>query len=134
MTILQVGPLQFEATGPHFERLKHGYAFTWPKHDRFGQPPAYQFTGAGPETVDIDGTVYPEYFAGFEELQSLAGRASRPQVVVSGAGDVFGRWIVVGLLMRQGYYRKDGLPRKIDFRISLEKFQGNRAGALGGLF
>jgi len=133
MSLLQVGPMQFQVTGPHFERLKHGHQFVWPKHDRFGQPPAYQFTGAGPETVDIDGTVYPEYFRGFEELQNLAGRGSQPQTVVSGAGDVFGRWIVLKLQLRQSYFNRDGAPRKVDFRISLEKFQGNR-GSGGGLF
>lgn len=130
--LLLVGPLGFKVTGPHFDRLRHSYDFVWPAHERFGQAPAYQFTGAGPEAVDIEGTVYPEYFAGFEALRSLAGRASRPQVVVSGSGDVFGLWIVSSLSTRQSYFDTAGNPRKIDFRIELRKYQGQR-GVIGRL-
>lgn len=126
--LLLVGPLGFQVTGPHFDKLRHSYDFIWPKHDRFASPPAYQFTGAGPEAVDIEGTVYPEYFPGLERLRQLAGRASQPQVVVSGSGDVFGLWIVLGLDTRQSYFDRDGNPRKVDFRIEMEKYQGQRGG------
>jgi len=40
---------------------------------------------------------------------------------------------VLKLQLRQSYFNRDGAPRKVDFRISLEKFQGNR-GSGGGLF
>ena len=41
------------------------------RHERFGVAPHYQFTGAGPEEVEIEGTVYPEYFPGLEDIRRL---------------------------------------------------------------
>jgi hypothetical protein len=132
--LLVIGPLEFEAaTGPHFNSLRHEYEMTWPQHDRFGVAPHYQFTGAGPEELEIDGTVYPEYFRGFEEVRNLPRSGSRPLVVASGSGDVYGQWIVKNVGNMQTYFDRSGNPRKVEFSIRLAKFNA-RAGGLGRLF
>jgi phage protein U len=62
--LLVVGPLEFEASGPHFDKLRHAHEMTWAQHDRFGVAPHHQFTGPGPEDVEID--VDLECGAGFQ--------------------------------------------------------------------
>jgi phage protein U len=133
--LLVIGPLEFEAArGPHFTSLRHQYELSWPQHDRFGQPPNYQFTGAGPEEVGIEGTVYPEYFRGIEEVRNLPRSGSQPLVVASGSGDVYGQWIVKSVSNVETLFDRFGQPRKVDFTIQLCKFNTRSSAALGRLF
>jgi phage protein U len=131
--LLVVGPLEFEATGPHFDKLRHAREMTWAQHDRFGVAPHHQFTGPGPEDVEIDGTVYPEYFPGLEEIRRLPRSASKPVVVASGSGDVYGQWVIRSIENVQTYFSPQGEPRKVQFTIRLAKYNA-RSGSLGRLF
>jgi phage protein U len=131
--LLVVGPLEFEATGPHFEQLRHAHEMSWAQHDRFGVAPHYQFTGAGPEEVEIEGTVYPEYFPGLEDIRRLPRSGSQPVVVASGSGDVYGQWIIKSVENVQTFFTRHGEPRKVQFTIRLAKYNA-RSGSLGRLF
>jgi len=121
MTMLQIGNVQFTVRGPHYEFLRASSQFCWPAQGRFGRRDARQYTGEGDDTVEIEGTIYTDYYGGFSSLTSLKAMARKPQMVVSG-GDVFGRYCITEISNEQTYQDQYGRPRKVTFTIKLERY------------
>ena len=59
---------------------------------------------------------------GFGALARLRSMARRPQMVVSGAGDVFGRWVIEEVANEQTYQDRFGRPAKITFSVKLKRY------------
>lgn len=128
MAMLQVGPVAFRISGPHYDALKHAARYSWPSQGRFGRRDALQFTGEGEETIEVSGTIYPDYFGGFSALATLRSIARRPQMVVSGAGDVMGRWAIEEVANEQTYQDRFGRPAKVTFTARLKRYGEDGAG------
>lgn len=122
MTMLQIGTVQFAVSGPHYDALRHSSQFCWPSQGRFGRRDARQFTGEGDESVEISGAIYTDYYPGFAALERLRSMARTPQFVVSGAGDVLGRYCITEISNEQTYQDQYGRPRKVTFNITLERY------------
>lgn len=130
MAMLQIGRVQFKPRGPAYESLRHSARFEWPAAARFGRRDALQFTGEGEETVEVQGTIYTDYFGGFDAIKRLRAMARIPQMVVSGAGDVFGRWCILEVANVQTYSDAAGRPRKVEFTLQLSRY-GEDGGGFG---
>lgn len=130
MTMLQIGGVQFTVLGPHYDALRHDMAFNWPAQGRMGRRDALQFTGEGEETIEVSGAIYTDYYGGFSALQQLKGMARRPQMVISGAGDVFGRFSIVRISNEQTYQDQFGRPAKVTFTVQLMRY-GEDGGGFG---
>ncbi len=128
MAMLQIGPVAFKISGPHYDSLKHSARFMWPAHGRFGRRDALQSTGEGEETLEVSGTIYPDYFPGFPSLARLRSIARKPQMVVSGAGDVMGRWAIEDVSNEQTYQDRYGRPAKVTFTVRLKRYGEDGAG------
>lgn len=131
MAMLQIGSVAFETTGPHYDKLAHHAKATWARQHRFGRRDALQFTGLGEEPVDVSGTIYPDYYAGFSSLAALRSQMSRPQMVVSGAGDVMGLWVILEVGAEQTFQDPRGRPRKITFSVKLDRYGEDGFGGMG---
>ena len=130
MAMLQIGPVQFTTRGPHYESLRHSAQFMWPAQPRVGRRDALQYTGEGEETVEIAGTIYTDYFGGFSSVAALRALAPVPQLVVSGSGDVFGRYCIVEVANEQTFNDQHGRPRKVTFTVKLQRY-GEDGGGFG---
>lgn len=130
MTMLQIGSVQFSVRGPHYDALRHDFAMNWPAQGRMGRRDALQCTGEGEETIEVSGVIYPDFYGGFSALQTLRGMARRPQMVISGAGDVFGRFAIVGVGNEQTFQDQFGRPAKVTFSIRLMRY-GEDGGGFG---
>ena len=86
----------------------------------------------GEDSVAITGTIYPEYFGGFGSLAVLRAVMPAPQMVVSGAGDVFGLWCIMEVGNEQSYQDAAGRPSKVTFDVKLERYGEDTPGLLGG--
>ena len=125
--MLTFGAVAFEAPGSSYARLRRRSAWRWPSQDRTGRRPAYQFTGPGPENVELEGVIFPLYAGGAlpDALRALAA-TGEPRELTSGAGDgtvnVFGLWVLTEVEdLRTRPYR-DGAPRRIEWRLSLARY------------
>lgn len=122
------------------QSLRRSSAFTWASQERFGRDPALQFTGPGADTIDLDGVIYPHYRGGLgqvDAMRKLAGKG-RPQILVDGRGVVYGRWSILGVEETGSVFMSNGTPRKIEFRISLQRygedsFENSGSDTFGGL-
>ncbi len=131
MAMLQIGRVAFETSGPHYDKLSHHLKATWARQKRFGRRDALQFTGLAEEPVDVSGTIYPDYYGGFSSLASLRAMMSKPQMVVSGAGDVMGLWVILEVGSEQTYQDPAGRPRKVTFSVKLDRYGEDGASGLG---
>lgn len=134
MAMMQIGLVQFKPRGPSYENLKNAAKFMWPSQGRFGRRDALQFTGEGEETVEVTGTIYTDYFDGFGAIKKFKRMARVPQMVVSGAGDVFGLWSIVDVSNVQTFADKAGKPAKVEFTLTLMRYGEDGAGLSGRLF
>lgn len=130
MTMLQIGRVQFSVRGPHYDALRNDFAMNWPAQGRMGRRDALQCTGEGEETIEVSGAIYTDYYGGFGALQQLKAMARRPQMVISGAGDVFGRFSIVRVGNEQTFQDEYGRPRKVTFTVQLMRY-GEDGGGFG---
>lgn len=134
MTMLQIGSVAFTTTGPHYDKLRHSKKFVWARQARFGRSDALQYTGEGEEDVTVSGTIWTDYYAGFGALASLRAMGRSPQMLVSGAGDVFGRWCVLEVANEQTLQDADGVPRKVTFDLKLSRYGEDGVNGIGAVF
>jgi len=133
MPMLQIGSVAFKTTGPHYDKMKSSFTAQWARQKRFGRSDAMQWTGEGEDDVSISGTIYTDYYGGFGALSSLRSMSRSPQMVVSGAGDVFGRWCILNVSNEQTLQDASGKPRKVTFDIKLTRYGEDGFDGLGSL-
>jgi uncharacterized protein len=138
--LVALGPFQFYATAPSFEKLKFEAEFRWAQQERIKREPASQFLGPGERSITLDGVIYPEAFGGAELLSGIhaAARAGTVMAFIamrdqSLQGDVMGLWIVKSIQNTRSYFGRNG-PRKIEFAIMIKSYGPDGAGFPGGLF
>lgn len=121
--MLSFGPVAFEAPASSYARLRRRSAWRWPSQDRSARRPAYQFLGPGPETIELEGVVFPLYAGGAlpDTLRALAA-AGEPRELTGGAGEVFGAWVLTEVEETRSRLYQDGAPRRIEWRLSLARY------------
>jgi phage protein U len=132
MAMLQIGPVAFSVDGPSFDKLKSTAKGEWASQKRFARRNARQWTGYGDDDVVVSGTIYTEYFHGVGSLGTLRALMPYPQMLVSGAGDVFGLWCIEEVGHEQTYQDREGRPAKVSFDVKLGRYGEDAAGIAGG--
>jgi phage protein U len=89
---------------------------------RVGGRDARQFTGEGDDSITLSGLLAPDNKIGtlesLAELRKMAD-AGEAYVLVDGAGNVYGAFIIEGIDEGQSLHQKDGTPRRVEFTINL---------------
>ena len=90
---------------------------------RVGSRDASQFTGAGEDTITLNGLVAPETIGSIGSLDELATMADAGDayVLVDGIGNVYGALIIDGLNETQTFHTVEGIPRRIEFSLTLKR-------------
>jgi uncharacterized protein len=136
MSILMgLGPFRFEAGRHAYEELERTVGGRWPAQERIGRRPALQFLGPAESEIEISATIFPHFSGGLEQVDAMgaAAEAGATLMLVSGAGRVFGRWVIKQLKDKQSYIDRDGTPRKVEVEITLARY-GEDGASFGGLF
>lgn len=122
--MMTLGAFDFQLSTAVYQELVRTNKYLWPSQDRFGSAPAVQFTGKGDETISLPGVIYPEWIGAgdaIDNLRTIAGKG-QPLTMIGGTGSVFGQWVVEGIEEKQSIFAQAGVPRKIEFTLSLKKF------------
>lgn len=122
--MMQLGSFQFCIQTAVYQELIRKNEYKWPSQHRFGQRPSRQFVGVGDETIQLPGTIYPEYRGGFQQVEAmrrLAGRG-QPLLLVDGLGKLWGRYVIESIDEKQSLFAAFGAPRKQEFSVSLARF------------
>lgn len=123
--MMQLGEFQFGIATAAFQELARTNSWRFPTQELFGKMPTAQFTGPGEDVMTLPGVIYPEWRGGLGVIPQLRALAEtgEPQTLVDGSGVGMGRWFIEGLEETQTVFGAGGKPRRIDFSLSLRKYE-----------
>lgn len=122
--LMALGMFAFEIGTLPYQQLQQAWEWRFAQAERFGALPASQFIGAGAETITLSGALYPvEGIGAWSEIQSIREMADTGDAytLTSGAGEVLGDFFIRKLDLTQDLFFVDGVARRGDFNLSLER-------------
>jgi len=121
MHLMALGMFLFQISTLAYDELQRKTDWRFAMSSRVGTRDAAQFLGVGEETVSLSGSVYAEITDGTVSLDTLRemGDAGEALPLVSGAGIVFGNFIIRSIDERHAVLMADGRAQRIDFDIDL---------------
>lgn len=124
--MLQLGFLQFSLDDAVYQRLNRSTEYRWARQPRVGSNDALQFIGYGPESIVIEGVIYPHFRGGLKQIDRMRTQASIgiPLPLVTGSGRVLGLWVVEAITEGQQVFAKRGVPRRQDFTMRMARYDG----------
>jgi phage protein U len=131
--LMALGNFIFELKTAAFGTMSKAYEYRWASTEVIGNPPILQALGKGADKVDLEGVVYPQAAPGraFSDpigtLQDLA-ETQEPALMVDGIGGIHGLWAIKQISETQSYFDKFGKPKKVEFSISLERYDDGNYG------
>lgn len=122
--MLALDMFAFEIGTLPYQELKRKWEWRHAQSDRFGALPAAQFVGPGPETVSLSGALIPgEHIGSYSAIETLRELADTGDAysLVSGIGEVLGDFFIRSIDTTQSLFFVDGVARKADFSLELER-------------
>lgn len=122
-------PIRFAVGSAGFDKLTRTLSMRWARQPRLGQRPALQALGAGEETIEIQGVVYPHWRGGFGQIQALrtAMMDQRPRNLSDGRGNAWGVYVIEKLEEQRTVLDVDGTPLRQGFTLFLAHYGGSDA-------
>lgn len=114
-----------------YQSLTRKTEWRWPAQDRLWDKPALQFTGRGADEITLEGVILPAWKGGagqVERMRRIADAAlrssagARPLLLVTGYGDVLGRWVITAIEEEQPTIGPLGAPVEQRFRLTLAAY------------
>lgn len=127
-TMLALGDYRFSISSAAYQDLSRSRSWDWSEQNRVGGFPAMQLTGKSAPTITLTGVIYPEHQGGYGQIPQMTLEADRglPLDLMafdnSEAGVYLGQWVITSLQDRQGVFRGNGAPRRIEFAIQLKRY------------
>lgn len=124
--MMRLGLFKFSLGTAAYQELNRSAQYTWARQSRIGTNDALQFTGIGPETVDLRGAIFPLFKGGEGQVAKLRLQASIgiPLPLIDGRGRVWGLWCVEQVGERQSVFLDTGAAKKIEFDLRLTRYDG----------
>lgn len=121
--LMSLDQFVFSLTTAPFRELQRQRSWKHPKKSRIGARDSRQYTGQGDDTITLNGLVAPETIGSIASISELAAMADTGEgyALVDGIGNVYGAYIITGLNETQTYHTAEGIPRKIEFALTLER-------------
>jgi phage protein U len=123
-TMMALGTYRFSIDSAAYQELKHSQAYRWQAQERIQRRPAMQFLGAGEESIELSGVIYPHFKGGLEQLDTMRAEASKgqPLLLVDGLGFVWGQWVITQIDEGQSFFQGNGQPLKQSFQLKLVNY------------
>lgn len=123
--LLGLGPFQFSVSTAAHQHLKKSKEWRWPGQPQIGGNDAHQFTGYT-QTIELAGVIYPHHLGGFGQIKRMEriGDLAIPQILIDGAGYFHGLYVMTKLQEGQLEIGAGGRPKKQEFRIELQRYDG----------
>jgi phage protein U len=127
MVMMMLGAFKFKISTAAYQRLRRSTDYRWPVQERLGREPARQFVGQGNDKIDLEGVIYPQFKGGLNQVSQMRDMAGKGQPLrlmasSSGKGVSWGNWCIEQIEETQETFFWDGVPRKIEFHLSLAKY------------
>lgn len=123
MNMMSLGLFGFSLSTAAYQDLKRKTAWRHATADRFGARPAGQFVGPGDDTITLSGVILPGLSGRPGSLDDLRAMGDQGLAwpLVTGTGVVLGAFRIVDLDESQQTFFQDGVARRYDFSLTLER-------------
>ena len=127
---MTLGPYPFMLRTAAPQQITRRSEYRWQQQDRIGRKPARQYLGQGSDEITLIGEILPHFAGGYGQLDAMRLLASRgkPQLLVSGRGNVLGQWVITQIEEEGSEFWADGDPRVIGFSMTIAEYGGDRGG------
>lgn len=125
-TMMRLGTYRFALGTAAYQQLTRTTDYRWARQERIGRHDALQFTGYGPESVELRGVIYPHFRGGLAQLNRMRNTASWgiPLPLISGTGRILGFWCIERVTEVQETFARRGAPLKQEFDMRLTRYDG----------
>jgi len=126
--MMSLGQFVFSLNTLAYQDLQRQTSWRHAANSRVGARPARQFVGPGDDTITLSGMVAMEFsngIASLDEIRTMAD-AGKAWPLVDGAGYVYGQWVIEGLNTTNTLFMSNGVPRRVEFQLSLTRVDDNR--------
>ncbi|AIL13676.1 hypothetical protein IM40_09590 (plasmid) [Candidatus Paracaedimonas acanthamoebae] len=128
--MLMLGPYMFSVSTAAYQDLKRSTEYNWTEKKTIkpakvnASKSLLRYSGLGRETVSLNGIIYPAYKGGIYQLPLMRETAGLglPLPLIGLSGFILGRWIIESIDENQSTFHQYGIPRKIDFHLSLRRY------------
>ena len=126
--LLSLGDFRFSIDTAPLDGSDTNAEYPWASVDRLGKIPQLQAMGQEHRTMTLHGVVITSYKGGAAQIETLRAIAARmePMELVTGDGRALGRWCVMSIRSSDSHLFTDGVPRRQDYSISLERFDDGK--------
>ena len=134
-TMMSLGQFAFGLSTLPYDTLRRQTAWRHPSNSRVGVRPARQSLGPGEDTITLSGVLAPEFKGSSRSLLTLREMAGSGKAfaLVSGAGEVYGAWVIENLTETRAVLMDNGAARRIEFELQLAAVDDERAEPSGGV-
>ena len=124
--MMRLGVYKFSLDTAAYQELSRTAEYRWARQERIGTNDALQFTGLGPETLELRGVVFPLFRGGLDQVKKMRAQASLgvPLPLIDGLGKVWGLWALEQISERQSIFMPRGAPKRIEFDLRLSRYDG----------
>lgn len=124
-TPIALGGFAFEALGFGMGELTRDLQTPWSELETAMRFDALHWTGPKSDSVTIKGVLFPEEFGGEESLAGIAAAAKSgmPMMLVTGAGDIGGLFVVTSVSQDWSYIDANGAPRRDAYAIQMKRYE-----------
>ena len=132
--MLMLGPIRFSIEQSAYQKLQRTTQYNWATQTPLGHPimkyvglggASRQYIGPGEDSINLDGTIYPQYNGGPLQLtlMRLSAGIGIALPLITGSGLIMGRWIIESVGETKTDFFDNGAARKIEFSLSLKRYQ-----------
>lgn len=122
--MLALGDYRFSIDTAAYDQLRRASAYRWSSQERVRKAPALQYGGEGDETIELQGTIYPTYRGGLDQLDLMRAEAGKgvPLLLVDGLGRVHGHYAIEHVDETRSVLFANGMPRRMEFSLGLKRY------------
>lgn len=126
--LLSLGNFKFSITTAAYNQLVKSWSWNWSNQSIIGKSDKLQAVGKSADSIKLKGEVSPLFQnVGTQQIESLAqiGDELKPQLLVSGLGDIMGYWCLVSLTETSSNFVKGGIARLQSFDLEIQFYGHN---------
>ncbi|MDY9346699.1 phage tail protein [Escherichia coli] len=117
------------------QELQYQRSWRHAANSRVNRRPSTQFLGPENDMLTLSGVLMPEITGGRLSLLALEQMAEQGKAwpLIEGSGTIYGMYVIEGLNQTKTEFFRDGMPRRIEFTLSLKRVDESLSDMFGDL-
>lgn len=133
--MMVLGLFVFELRTVPYQELQYQRSWRHATNSRVNRRASTQFLGPDNDTLTLSGVLLPEITGGRLSMLALEQMAELGKAwpLIEGSGTIYGMYVIEGLNQTKAEFFRDGMPRRIEFSLSLKRVDESLADMFGSL-